>query len=100
MPLGKSEKHPPTECPICGAEVPPYAHACPECGADERTGWNEEKTRYDGLDLPDAAFDDGESFEDEGLKRDVAPKGVPIFWWIVGLGLTGLLIYRVSTGGF
>ncbi len=51
---------PPSECPVCGAAVPRDARACPECGADERSGWNEDDTRYDGLDLPDEAFDDGQ----------------------------------------
>jgi hypothetical protein len=49
---------PPTECPVCGEAVPRGARACPGCGADERSGWNEEATRYDGLDLPGAAYDD------------------------------------------
>lgn len=49
----------PSICPVCGEEVPSGAKACPSCGADERTGWNDEETRYDGLDLPDEAFDDG-----------------------------------------
>lgn len=43
---------PPAECAQCGAEIPPRALACPECGADERTGWRETSI-YDGLDLPD-----------------------------------------------
>jgi hypothetical protein len=51
---------PPFECPVCCATVPRGARACPECGADERSGWNEDDARYDGLDLPDEAFDDGE----------------------------------------
>ena len=38
--------------------MPRNARACPGCGADERSGWDEEATRYDGLDLPDSAFDD------------------------------------------
>ncbi len=49
---------PPTECPVCGDDVPRGAKSCPGCGADERTGWNEEATRYDGLNLPDDAFDE------------------------------------------
>lgn len=47
---------PPSECPVCGEDVPPEALACPNCGADERSGWDEEATRYDGLDLPDEAW--------------------------------------------
>lgn len=53
-----SEFVPPAECPVCGESVPHGARACPGCGADERSGWNEETTRYDGLDLPAEAFDD------------------------------------------
>jgi predicted nucleic acid-binding Zn ribbon protein len=41
----------PDHCAICGAAIPPKARACPECGADERTGWREQSV-YDGLDLP------------------------------------------------
>lgn len=50
----------PSECPVCGAVVPRGARACPECGADERSGWNEDDTRYDGLDLPDEAFEESQ----------------------------------------
>lgn len=42
---------PPDECAVCGAAIPRSARACPECGADERTGWREQDI-YDGLDLP------------------------------------------------
>jgi len=42
----------PEICANCGAEIPPHARACPECGADERTGWAESSI-YDGLDLPE-----------------------------------------------
>lgn len=52
----KNHSKPPAICPSCGADVPPNAAACPECGSDENTGWNEENTRYDGLDLPDNEF--------------------------------------------
>jgi hypothetical protein len=89
----KKTNRAPSECPVCGATVPRNALACPECGADERTGWTEADTRYDGLDLSDESFDDDEALkEEEGLKRRVAPRGVSIFWWIVGIGMTGVLI--------
>jgi len=45
------------ECANCGAPIPRHAKACPECGADERTGWRE-TSLYDDLDLPDEAFAD------------------------------------------
>ena len=49
---------PPDICPVCGDAVPRGARACPGCGADERSGWDEDAARYDGLDLPDSAFAD------------------------------------------
>ncbi len=39
-------------CPVCGADVPRRAKACPECGACEKSGWSEDQY-LDGLDLPD-----------------------------------------------
>jgi len=48
---------PPEECANCGASIPRNAHACPECGADERTGWREVSI-YDGLDLPEESASD------------------------------------------
>lgn len=38
-------------CPVCGEVVPINALACPECGADDETGWSEESA-FDDLDLP------------------------------------------------
>ena len=82
---------PPAECPVCGGEVPRNARACPHCGADERSGWNEDDARYDGLDLPDSAFDD----EDAPLtpRRPLRRRSGPHpFWWIVALVLVLLFI--------
>lgn len=65
---------PPGPCPVCGADVPSGALACPECGACHASGWSEEAA-YDALDLPNTAFD-YESFvaeEFDGSGRD--PKG-------------------------
>lgn len=80
---------PPDECANCGAPIPRHAKACPECGADERTGWREnEHTRYDGLDLPEAAFADEDS--DDARHRPSTPphvNGLAWYWWVVGVAL-------------
>ena len=73
-------------CPNCGAEVPPRARACPECGADEKTGWSEDADTS-GLDLPDEDFDyDGFVKEEFGVRSPV-PRGLHWFWWVVGLAV-------------
>lgn len=65
----------PGVCPNCGAELPPKARACPECGSDERTGWSEEADTG-ALGLPDEEFD-YEAFvrqEFEGEERGGPPR--------------------------
>ena len=52
-----SRRPSPETCANCGAAIPRDARACPECGADERSGWRETSI-YDGLDLPDTGFAD------------------------------------------
>lgn len=53
-----SGNRPPETCPLCGTDLAPNARACPECGADHRTGWSD-AAEADRLGLPDdpAAFD-------------------------------------------
>jgi hypothetical protein len=82
----------PEVCPVCGAEVPPNAKSCPECGADEKTGWSEE-ARTSGLDLPDEDFDYGEFVkrEFEGDKR-LKPLGIHWFWWLVAIVVLALIL--------
>lgn len=87
---------PPTECAQCGAAIPPRARACPECGADERTGWRETSI-YDGLDLPDSAWQDADGAQAAPPVRRV--NQIPWYWWCVvvlflmlfGLGALALL---------
>jgi hypothetical protein len=76
----------PVACPICGAEVPPNAKACPKCGADEKTGWSED-AETSGLDLPDEDFDYEEFVKHEfgGGKKAPIPRGIHWFWWIVAI---------------
>ena len=67
-------------------EVPPRARACPECGADEETGWSD-AARAQQLGLPDEHFDHAEFVREEfgqGGSR-VRPKGVSWFWWLVAV---------------
>lgn len=85
--------------------MPPKAKACPHCGADERSGWDEDSARYDGLDLPDSAFDD-DSEEDRPAKqnrpsrfeRQRARGAFPHpIWILVALGLVIWFAIRALT---
>ena len=79
---------PPDVCPNCGAEVPPKARACPECGSDERTGWSDRATSQ-RLDLPEDDFDYDEFVQEEfgesRSNREVRPRGIPWHWWLVAV---------------
>jgi hypothetical protein len=84
---------PPEVCPICGAEVPRNARACPECGADEKTGWSEE-SETQGLDLPDENFDYGEFIKREFEKKNrLIPHGIHWFWWLVAVILLAAFLW-------
>lgn len=92
--MAQRPSSPPEECAQCGTAIPRSARACPECGADERTGWRETSI-YDGLELPDA---DGNN-DDGGSLRTSRPRGGIAWYWIaagvlllfvLGLGFLGL----------
>lgn len=78
----------PEICPNCGAEVPPKARACPECGADEQTGWSE-KAAAQRLGLPDDEFDHKEFVQEEfgQGKRNTPRPQIGWFWWVVAVVL-------------
>lgn len=86
----------PETCPNCGAEVPPGAKACPECGSDEQTGWSDE-ARYNSLDLPDENFNYDEFVKREfgEEKKSPVPHGVHWFWWIIAIAVTAGFIALV-----
>lgn len=81
---------PPGECPVCGESVPRGARACPGCGADERSGWDEESTRYDGLDLPDDAWAD----RDEPAPRAGGRRWLGIVAVVLLIALLLTLVFR------
>jgi len=78
----------PDVCPNCGAEIPPGAKACPECGSDEQTGWSEE-ARIDSLDLPEENFDYDDFVKREfgEEKKSPIPRGIHWSWWVIAIGL-------------
>jgi hypothetical protein len=83
---------PPGDCPVCGEEVPTGAMSCPGCGADERTGWNEDDVRYDGLDLPD------EAYAEDSDSPPQKPWHQSALWIGVALGLLVILIVAFTVG--
>jgi RNA polymerase subunit RPABC4/transcription elongation factor Spt4 len=56
---------PPDVCPQCGSLIPDRATSCPDCGADEDTGWNEAATAQ-RLGLPE----DPDDFAYDQFVRD------------------------------
>ena len=83
----------PDICPNCGAEVPPNAKACPECGSDEQTGWSE-KAYADNLGLPDEGFDYDEFVKEEFGSEKNKPRGIGWLWWMMALLLlAGMLFF-------
>jgi hypothetical protein len=86
------ERPPPDECANCGAAIPRHARACPECGADERTGWRD-TSLYDGLDLPDSAFDEDAT----GAARPSGPQAAfRAVWFWIGLAAALLALFVLS----
>lgn len=74
----------PETCPNCGAEVPPDAKSCPECGSCEQTGWSDEASQAD-LGLPEDEFDYDEFVKKEFGPANPRPRGISWFWWVIGL---------------
>ena len=86
---------PPAYCSNCGAAVSGDANACPECGADEDSGWSEDAYAQ-SLGIPEDDFDYDEFVEREfgGEKHGLKPQSLHWFWWLVGLGLLATLVMQ------
>ncbi|MGB0372049.1 MAG: zinc-ribbon domain-containing protein [Opitutales bacterium] len=80
----------PEICPACGHEVPKGRLACPECGADENSGWNEDALLYDGLDLPE------EAFEDENNPKEKHSQSPLLSWIWSALALIALIAFVMN----
>ncbi|MFH0922382.1 MAG: zinc ribbon domain-containing protein [Fibrobacterota bacterium] len=77
-------------CPVCGEEVDKKAKSCPNCGADEETGWGD--THMDGVDL----YDDEDYKESRAREFGEGPQaeksGKRILFFIVAIGLLALML--------
>jgi hypothetical protein len=90
------DPRPPANCAQCGAAIPRAARACPECGADERTGWRE-VSAYDGLDLPEDAGDDAASRPTPTRVPDRRVNGIRWYWWAIAVAV--LLSFALAVLG-
>ena len=79
-------------CPVCGAEVPATVKACPDCGADEKTGWSDE-TIYDGTGIEDPVdFDYADWQRREGVGKGTGNRRQLVIWAVAALML-GLMLF-------
>ena len=94
--MAKTKRKPltPEVCPVCGEDVPPRALACPECGADHKSGWRDDASVYDGTGLGDDDFDYDE-FVREEFGSNAKPRGISALWWITGLVLIIAMVLLV-----
>ena len=86
-------------CPVCGRDVPVKVLACPHCGACDKTGWNEEASASDGLNLPNEDFD-YEKFKEEEFGHSRKLRGWKLFWWWITAILAVILILLILSGLF
>ncbi len=86
----------PETCPNCGGEVPRGARACPECGADERTGWSED-AQVERLGIHDPGRFDYEAFVREEFEGRGGRRrgGVGVIWAVVAIVLLLLLVFAL-----
>ncbi|MGA0093797.1 MAG: zinc ribbon domain-containing protein [Chthoniobacterales bacterium] len=89
----------PEICPVCGGGVPRGAAACPECGADERSGWREDADETGGLDLPDGEFDYDEFVKKE-FGTEVKPEGIAWAWWAAAVAALLAFIAMLLRGAW
>jgi hypothetical protein len=81
----------PDVCPVCGENVPRGSLACPECGADDNSGWRKDADAYDAVDLPDEDFNYDEFIRAE-FGQTPKPAGLKMVWWIAAIVLTVLFV--------
>ena len=69
--------------------MPDKALACPDCGADERTGLYGDEDKSSELGQEDFSYDE---FMRREFGKSPRPQGLPWIWWVTGLLLLAALI--------
>jgi hypothetical protein len=68
-------RRPPPVCPVCGADVPSNALACPDCGADHLSGWRgDAEEQEEGFDY--------EEFVEREFGGGTRKPAIHPVWWI------------------
>jgi hypothetical protein len=75
---------------VCGEDVSRGALACPECGADHKSGWREDAETADALGGMGEEFD-YDDFVRKEFNTSIKPAGIPTVWWITALSLLVVL---------
>jgi hypothetical protein len=93
-----ARREPPEECSQCGEAIPRNAVCCPGCGADERTGWDENPYLETDRDIPDFLIEDRDDARDPPIfDRQVWTRRG---WWVVAVVVTALFVYLTLGGRF
>ena len=87
---GKNAAKTPAICPVCDEEVPRGAAACPDCGADHRSGWRVEAAAEDAIGGT-GDFDYEEFVRDE-FGSDEKRTAISPLWWLTGLVVFAALV--------
>ena len=87
------KQKPPAICPVCAEDVPANAVACPECGADYKSGWREDAETYDGIGIPDEF--NYHDFTKREFGSSAKPTGIRTIWWLTAIVLVVALLYLI-----
>ncbi len=92
-----SRRTPPPLCPACDEPVPRNASACPNCGSDWETGWNEDGDTSGRIGVDTEEFDYEEFTQREfGGKEPARPKRTLIWigFWLIVAAIVAALLWR------
>jgi hypothetical protein len=91
MALMNQHRKTPEVCPVCNEDVPAGSLACPECGADHRSGWSAEETTSGDLGLPNEDFDYNDFVKNE-FNTEAKPQGLKTIWWVTAILLLASIL--------